>query len=519
MSDSYDDIPYQSIPFTDTQPENLAALGRLFGLDAPDPSHARVLELGCASGGNLLPLAFYLPEGRYVGIELSARQAADGRQLIATLGLDNVRIEQGDILELDDTIGEFDYIITHGVYSWVPPAVQTRILDLCARHLAPHGIAYVSYNTWPGWHMRGVLREMLLRYTHDATSPGERLARAQKLLQEFPAALAHSDALPAQYLQGEIRRLRDSHPSYLYHEYLESFNQPQYVSQFIATAETHGLQYVCDADLKSMFPSVLGTAAEQWLEQFDELAEQEQYLDFLVNRSFRQSLLCRADAPLGREIALETLERQAFFADLRSPAEPDLRSSRVQPFTTADDKPVEISHPLAKAALLDLAACYPDALGYETLFARAAARVRQAGNAGAAEDANGLLTELFLLFAHQAVGMTPLERAFHNRIDARPRVHRLARAQAAAGLGHIATARHSSILLDPFSARLLESLDGTRDIAQLTRQLTDDIRQGRVALPDLKPATPAQLQAQVRTNIERFLRLFARQGVLVESEE
>jgi tRNA G46 methylase TrmB len=74
MTDSYDEIPYQSIPFTDTHPENLAALGRLFGLDTPDPARARVLELGCASGGNLIPLAFHLPEGRFLGVELAARQ-------------------------------------------------------------------------------------------------------------------------------------------------------------------------------------------------------------------------------------------------------------------------------------------------------------------------------------------------------------------------------------------------------------------------------------------------------------
>lgn len=514
MSDSYDDIPYQSIPFTDTQPENLAALGRLFGLDTPDPSRARVLELGCASGGNLLPLAFYLPEGTYLGIEISARQVEDGRRLIAALGLENIRLEQGDILDLGDALGEFDYIIAHGVYSWVPPAVQARLLEICARHLAPHGIAYVSYNTWPGWHMRGMLRDLLLHYTRGAASPAERLARAQKLLREFPAALAHSAGLAAQYLQGEIRRLREAHPSYVYHEYLETFNQPQYVGEFIAAAECHGLQYVCDADLKSMFPSVLGAAAEAWLEQFDDLAEQEQYLDFAVNRAFRQSLLCRADAPLGREIVLETLERQAFFADLRPPARPDLRSGGGQAFTNADDKPVDVGHPLAKAALLELEARYPDALGYRELLARAAARVRAAGNADAAADADGLLTELFLLFAHQAVGMTPLERRCHRTPGARPRAHRLARAQAAAGLGHVATARHSSILLDPFSTRLLECLDGTSDIEQLARRLADDIRQARIVLPDIKPAAPARLQAQVRTNIERLLRLFVRQGIL-----
>lgn len=514
MSDSYDEIPYQSIPFTDTHPENLAAIGRLFGLDTPDPARARVLELGCASGGNLLPLACYLPEGSYLGIELSARQVQDGQRLIAALGLDNIRIEQGDILQLDDTLGEYDYIVTHGVYSWVPPEVQAKILDLCARHLAPQGIAYISYNTWPGWHMRWVLREMLLRYTHDASSPGERLARAQKLLQEFPAALAHSDALPAQYLQDEVARLREAHPSYLYHEYLEHFNQPQYVSEFIATAERHRLQYVCDADLKSMFPSVLGETAEQWLAQFDDLAEQEQYVDFLVNRSFRQSLLCRADAPLEREIDLERLENMAFFALLRTPENLDLSRASTQGFSSGDGKEFSVSHPLAKVALVILKERYPEAVPFAELTASAAQRLRAAGNINDAEDSNALLTELFLLFTHQAIGMTPLQRRLPNALGERPRAHGLARAQAATGIGHLATARHSTILLDAFTTRLVEYLDGTRSVSELAAQLSDDLRTGRLVLPDLKPATSAQRAEQVSANLRHCLRLFAQQGIL-----
>lgn len=523
MSDSYDDIPYQSIPFTDTQPENLAALGRLFGLSTADPARARVLELGCASGGNLLPLAFYLPEGRYLGVELSARQVQDGRRLITELGLNNIRIEQADILTLDDTpdnpLGEFDYIIVHGVYSWVPPAVQARILDICARHLAAHGIAYISYNTWPGWHMRWTLRELLLRYTRDAVSPGERLARAQRLLQEFPAALAQCDTLPAQYLKNEIARLRDAHPSYLYHEFLESINQPQYVSEFIAAAERHGLQYVCDADLKGMFPSALGEAAEHWLDPFEDLAEHEQQLDYLINRSFRQSLLCRADAALGREIDLALLEQHAFYASLQAPDDLDLRSNAPQYFLKGKDSPISVTHPLAKAALLELHAGYPQAMAYAELAAAAAARVQTAGNAGMAADRNALLTELFTLFVHQAIGMTALQRHINTAVTARPCAHRLARAQAAAGNGHLATARHSLILLDAFSARLIGYLDGTRDVTQLKALLTDDILERRLVLPNLKPATAEELQAQVGANVQRFLKLFAHEGLLVSSQE
>ena len=514
MTDSYDEIPYQSIPFTDSDPENLAALGRLFGLETPDPAQARVLELGCASGGNLVPLAFRFPQGRYLGVELAARQVADGQRLLAELGLDNIRIEQGDIMALGEEIGEFDYIITHGVYSWVPPAVQARILDLCARHLSPQGIAYISYNTWPGWRMRGVIRDLLLYHTRGIEDPRQKLDRAIAFLAGFEPVVTRVDTEAARYLAEELKRLRTSHPSYLYHEYLEAWNQPQFVSEFIATVEGHGLQYMCDADLKSMFPSVLGELAEGWLDQFETLEEQEQYLDYLGNRCFRQSLLCRAGAPLSHDLDIGRLRSQAFFADLRVPARVNLRKSSAESFILGGDKEVQVTHPMAKAALMELTERYPDAVAFPELAAAAAVRLRAAGNATAAEDLNGLLSELFLLFTHQAVGMTPLARRLARGDAARPRAHALARAQAAQQIGHLATARHSTILLDDFSARLVEYLDGNRTVPEIIRQLTDDIRAQRLVLPGLKPAAPEKLQAQVGANVERFLQLFARQGIL-----
>ena len=88
----------------------------------------------------------HLPRCRAV-----ARQADDGRATIATLQLGNIELRQGDITELGEKDGIFDYIICHGVFSWVPPPVQDKILELCTRNLAPQGVAYVSYNTYPGW--------------------------------------------------------------------------------------------------------------------------------------------------------------------------------------------------------------------------------------------------------------------------------------------------------------------------------------------------------------------------------
>ena len=154
LSQAYDAVPYASHPFPQSAPENLEAIAHLFGLAACPPAQARVLELGCASGGNLIPLAARYPQLQAVGIDLSTVQVQQGQQDIARAGLGNVTLQNMNLEEVDASLGQFDYIICHGVYSWVPPAVQTAILRIASENLAPDGVAYISYNTYPGWKAR-----------------------------------------------------------------------------------------------------------------------------------------------------------------------------------------------------------------------------------------------------------------------------------------------------------------------------------------------------------------------------
>lgn len=190
----YDSLPYESTPFAETHPAHLAALGRLFGLDCAAPQRCRVLELGCASGGNLIPLAWHLRQSQFVGVDLSPAQVEAGRALSHELGLDNLQLHAADILDFEPAGGPFDYVIAHGLYSWVPQAVRERILKLCAGHLAPHGIAYISYNTLPGWRMRGMLRDMLLYHIGDERRPQQRLERAGELFDLLESGLSGLDA-------------------------------------------------------------------------------------------------------------------------------------------------------------------------------------------------------------------------------------------------------------------------------------------------------------------------------------
>src|SRR5262245_13821082 len=125
---AYDEIPYVSKPLYPTHPDCLAVAGRLRGLKSSLPHDCRVLELGCATGGNLVPMAYGLPHSQFVGIDLSASQIEMGQDICRRLDLKNIELRAGSILDLDDSLGQFDYITCHGVYSWVPKAVQDHIL-------------------------------------------------------------------------------------------------------------------------------------------------------------------------------------------------------------------------------------------------------------------------------------------------------------------------------------------------------------------------------------------------------
>jgi hypothetical protein len=312
-------------------------------------------------------------------------------------------------------------------------------------------------------------------------------------------------------LRDELERLRSRHPSYLYHEFLAEENQPVLFRDFMADAARHGLQYLCETELRSMFAPDLGPAALALVERGDDIVAQEQMLDFLDNRYFRQTLLCRAGLAVTRELDLERFETFAWYGLLLPPAPPDLARAAAEPFHTPEGAVCVATHPLAKAALLELADVHPSAVDYPTLLARARARVRAAG--GPAEAGEALLPGLVRLYLRQSLGLRPQGEAVARGGGDRPRATALSRAQAAAGLGHVATVRHMAMGLDAFTARLLELLDGRRTRAELVAQLAGDVEAGRLAHTAPRADRQAVI-ADLAANVERMLESFARHGLL-----
>lgn len=499
--DSYDDLPYESLPLPDTHPDYLRAIARLYGVNAAPAESCRVLELGCAGGGNILPLAWYQPDCVVTGVELAQRHVDEANALIAELGLNSAQVLHRSITDSLDDLGQFDYILAHGVFSWVPRAVQDRLLAICGQHLAPKGIAYVSYNTLPGWHLRGLLRAAMLAYC-GAGRASQRLAEAYELFDLMAPALRAQTSPEAQFALQEIEYLRRAPASYVYHEYLEETNEPLTFRDFMARAGQAGLGYLGDAELWTMFPSTLGDAGAAFETIIDRI-QQEQQMDFARLRKFRRTLLIRQDTPLRTEPDLLVLHKLAYYADLSTDEEVDLASAVPQTFTSAGGHRYTVTHPLAKAGVMLLAMRYPASVSWDELQTGAADLVTQHGSAYA-DDRAALRTELFSLIAYQGVRPTLASIPALDTLPERPCAHRLARAQAARG--HIvASIRHSAVELDPLGRELLLHLDGTRTLADFAAPMAAALQVRGQAVPDADA---------LRNACAQMVWTFARQGLL-----
>jgi SAM-dependent methyltransferase len=315
---AYDEVPYASYPYAQSHPDRLATIATLFGMSPPPIDKCRVLELGCASGGNLIPMAYGLRDSEFLGIDISAHHIAEGQALCKTLALTNIELRRFDILDLPTSLGSFDYIIAHGLYSWVPPAVQEKILKICRTHLVSQGVAYISYNTYPGWHFRGMIRDMMLYHTRQFSTPKERAAQGRALLDFLAKSVPTKDSAYGTMLQAELDLLGQLSDNYILHDHLEQANEPLYFHEFAERAGAAGLRYLGEADFNVMVTDALPQDIARTLQHISkDILRTEQYMDFVRNRTFRQTLLCHEDIVLRRALAPDVLKGLAVASSAR----------------------------------------------------------------------------------------------------------------------------------------------------------------------------------------------------------
>jgi SAM-dependent methyltransferase len=468
---SYDEFPYQSFPFPQSHPDRLATIGWLLGLDPAPVDRCRVLELGCASGGNLIPMAASLPNCEFVGIDFSPVQINQGIADIQALGLANIRLLPMDIMDLPVEFGTFDYIIAHGVYSWVPNAVQERLLAICARQLSPVGIAYISYNTLPGWRMRSVVRDAMTYHTRGIADAAMRVAQARAVL-NFLAESVKDDASPyGNTLRVEADHLRKQPDYYILHDHLEEVNEPLYFYQFMERAARHGLGYLGEADFTTMLGGEFAPHVAQTLARVaPDVLRREQFMDFLRARTFRETLLVHEGVTLTRKLSplrVMSLRVASKARPLRD--NPDLHSNAVEEFRTPEGKGMSTSGRITKAAMQVLAKHWPIALPFDDLHSMAHSLLGAPGESLEVER-RLLASEILQCYAAGVIELHSTPSPFTIDVGERPQASPVARLHAQRG-PQATSLRHDHGSFNDDTRRLFLLLDGSRTRKEIAATL------------------------------------------------
>jgi SAM-dependent methyltransferase len=476
----YDQVPYRSFPYPLTRPAHVAAVAHVFGLATPDVATARVLEIGCGGGGNLIPVAAAFPRARFVGLDLSPLQIAEARERAGAAGLANIEFREASITAVDASWGSFDYIVCHGVYSWVPAEVRGAILRVVAERLVDRGAAVISYNVLPGWHLRRIARDVMLAHAAQFDVPAERLGHARAFL-DFIAQHVPADTPYGRVLRHEAAILSERRDDYVLHELLEADNAPCTVTEFVARAEAAGLGYLGDAEIHAE------GRGEETLAQLRQLAasplELEQYADLVSGRTFRQSILMKPVALAAVQRTPEAacmagLHVAAAFAEAPQASGSGPYSFKVRSRRSAESfGTLTTDNPAIARALAALGNRWPSTATAEELAAEAASNDAPTDAVTAAV--------LGMLFHLMKIGMLLISAApiRAGRSDAtHPVAWPLARADAVREANQTVSLHHRSVPLDGLSRALLPLLDGTRDRAALAGAVLAMLDRGEIEL-------------------------------------
>lgn len=520
---SYDELPYPGKPFSQTHPRNLATVAALFGMQPADPGQCRVLELGCAVGCNIIPMACALPDSRFIGLDLSEVQIERARSLADSLQLENLELRCADILDIDDSLGEFDYIIAHGVFSWVPFPVQQHLLRLCRQRLTGQGVAYISYNTNPGWRMRGMLRDIMLYHAGNFQDTATRIAQSRALVNFLSEALAGQDSAYAALLRDETEHMKHWEDAYFRHDSLEEVNEPVYFHEFMARAEKEGLQYLAEAEVSTMVVNNFSSKVQQTLSKVgDHIVQREQYMDFIRNRLFRQTLLCHKERPLTREIDIGLAEKAFFAADCKPRRTPvSINSDQAAEFVLKGALNFTSACRHTKAIALCMGEHWPQYLSFEQLTREALRQLQ--GDAVLIADAaqmqqhRGLVAaRVFELYMKGLLTLSLHPPAVCRSAGERPKAEPLTRLQSQCQ-AWTTNLLHEPVSIDSVSRHLLPLLDGEHDrgmilerMLGLVRDQTLVVQQGGAPLT----ADDEQVSARLGEQIELCIQQAAQRGLL-----
>lgn len=510
---SYEQLAYPGVVVPLMHPALLATVAKFHRVNAAPPEKCRVLELGCANGINLNWLAYNLPESQFVGVDLGKGHIETAQKGMAELELQNVSFFQMDVLEISEkTFGKFDYIIAHGLFSWVPDIVRQKVLSLYEELLNPKGVGFLSYNVYPGFYLRQIIRDGMFFHGQKFETPVEKVEQGINFI-KFLTKHNADDPVYQEILKYELKGLWKRPAGNIYHDELSEVNQPFYFAEFVSQAENHNLQFLSETEYFSPFVNNLPEEVSQAFESISQnVVEYEQYMDFLHCRRFRQTLLCKKDVELERENDPAKV-REFYISSVLTPTTPtiDLNPDSPKEFVNKKDDKIKIGHVLTKVALMCLVDIGAHPIRFDDLIERANQLLQAQGFVYEDLEKEAEITANYLLrlFSPNAVRFHLAGSRALDYVSEKPLASKFARWQAAQFNFAVNFYGFSMDLLDNFTRSLLALLDGTRTRDDLIAELTEVVR------ADENMTGKEEFLGKVPESVDQNLFVLAKMGFLV----
>jgi SAM-dependent methyltransferase len=314
---SVQDVPYTNGYYAALSPTMITTALEMKGLRAPDLSTPlNYCELGMGFGVSLLANAACFPNIRFFGNDFNARQAAHARESARDAGLDNVEVFDDSFEEMmERDLPQMDFIVLHGIYSWVSPALRQVIVEFIAKRLKLGGVVYVSHNALPGWSAAMPLRELFNLHARRMSPPN--LSSEDRVQQALGFVKAFGDCQPKYFesstsVPARLRMVEQSDPRYVAHEYFNPDWHPQYFHEVAKELSAARLSHAASAHLEDHVDAAW--LSEDALGQLGTIADpvmRETLRDYHLNRGYRADLYVRGAFHLGAQ------EREARRLDRR----------------------------------------------------------------------------------------------------------------------------------------------------------------------------------------------------------
>lgn len=500
ISESYEQLPYRKLAHAVTHPGRLHSILTLAGGKPVDVSRARVLELGCAAGWNLIPLAAAYPDIELVGLDLGESQIADGRAVVDEIGLDNVDLRHANIMDIDESWGQFDYIICHGIWSWVPDFVREGILKVARERMSPRGAIQISFNVYPRWKIRGLMRDIMMFHVdlQDPKPPIETVREGREGLEFIAKYMTSGDFKTALTKEIEESGVKGNE-AYVFHEYFEPINYACYFREFAAAAEAAGLRYVTDTILELGTNPTIPDAVKQFLARYSHI-QQEQYLDFLFARAFRSALLVHADNDVGTRPDPARMKGAQVLLRAKPKGTIQLVESAPQQIRI-NNRDWTVRSPIARAAVRHLGFSFPEPLPFPELYRRAREMLAEYPDLkDSGEDT--LVQQLASGYDEGVVEFFFEPPRVCATIGERPLASPFSRHQARAGPDAISQL-HRRQSFDPLAQFVLSKLDGEHDLDALVTAALEACNRGDLEFAGGAPK-PQTMAKWINLRLERL---------------